>query len=183
MTALFQNAQNVRLFSEHTHTHTFDEMHHVDHKHTHTRLTALFCGTRKVKPIWILPKQETVSGSGISWAICKFAPRSRQITTPAPHHSLFLQARCPSCRPTNSGPLKWCITSYRPGGGETVCPCQRLFYPKLRQIYVHPQTGPQSAHLWWPVVAKLQAASVPIAWAAAPLDRQMDGSRYLRMPR
>jgi len=25
----------------------------------------------------------TVSGSGISWAICKFAPRSRQITTPA----------------------------------------------------------------------------------------------------
>ena len=27
--------------------------------------------TRKVKPIWILLKQETVSGSGISWAICK----------------------------------------------------------------------------------------------------------------
>ena len=25
-------------------------------------------GTRKVKPIWILLKQETVSGSGISWA-------------------------------------------------------------------------------------------------------------------
>ena len=24
-------------------------------------------GTRKVKPIWILLKQETVSGSGISW--------------------------------------------------------------------------------------------------------------------
>ena len=39
-----------------------------------TRLTALFLGlprwasTRKVKPIWILLKQETVSGSGISWA-------------------------------------------------------------------------------------------------------------------
>ena len=47
-------------------------------------------------------KQETVSGSGISWAICKFAPRSRQITTPAPHHSVFLQAGCPSCCPTNS---------------------------------------------------------------------------------
>ena len=78
------------------------------HTHTHTRLTALFpglsgwAGTRKVKPIWILLKQETVSGSGISWAICKFAPRSRQITTPATHHSVFLQAGCPSCRPTNS---------------------------------------------------------------------------------
>jgi len=62
---------------------------------THTRLTALFpglpgsAGTRKVKPIWILLKQETVSDSGISWAICKSAPRSRQITTPAPHHSVF----------------------------------------------------------------------------------------------
>jgi len=53
-------------------------------------------------PIWILLKQETVSGSGISWAICKPAPRSRQITTPAPYHSVFLQAGCPSCRPTNS---------------------------------------------------------------------------------
>jgi len=76
--------------------------------HTHTRLTALCPGlpgwanTWKVKPIWILTKQETVSCSGISWAIYKSAPRSRQITTPAPHHSSFLQARCPSCRPTNN---------------------------------------------------------------------------------
>ena len=30
-----------------------------------------------------------MSGSGISWAICKSAPRSRQKTTPAPHHSVF----------------------------------------------------------------------------------------------
>jgi len=30
-----------------------------------------------------------VSDRGISWAICKSAPRSRRITTPAPHHSLF----------------------------------------------------------------------------------------------
>jgi len=30
-----------------------------------------------------------VSGSGISWAVCKPAPRSRQITMPAPHHSVF----------------------------------------------------------------------------------------------
>ena len=48
-----------------------------------------WAGTRKVKPIWILLKQETVRGSGISWAICKSASCSRQITTPAPHHSLF----------------------------------------------------------------------------------------------
>jgi len=62
----------------------------MEHTHTHTRLMALFpglsgwAGTRKEKPIRILLKQETVSGSGISWAICKSAPSSRQITTPAP---------------------------------------------------------------------------------------------------
>jgi len=33
--------------------------------------------------MWILLKQETVSGSGISWVICKSAPLSRQITMPA----------------------------------------------------------------------------------------------------
>jgi len=44
---------------------------------------------QKGKSIWILLKQETVSGSGISWAVCKSAPSSRQITTPAPHHSIF----------------------------------------------------------------------------------------------
>jgi len=78
------------------------------HTHTHTRLTALcpglprWAGTGKVKPIWILLKQEPVSGTGISWAVCKSATRSRQKTTPAPHHSVFLQAGCPSGRPTNS---------------------------------------------------------------------------------
>jgi len=48
-----------------------------------------WAGTRKVNPIWILLNQDTVSGSGISWAICKSASRSRQITIPAPHHSVF----------------------------------------------------------------------------------------------
>ena len=59
--------------------------------------------TRKVKPIWILVKQETVSGSGISWAICKSAPHSRQITTPAPHHSVFCRPDAlPAAKPTGS---------------------------------------------------------------------------------
>ena len=74
---------------------------------THTRLMALcpglpgWAGTRKVKPIWILLKQETVSGSGFSWAICKSASHSRQITMLHPT-AQFLQAGCPSCRSSNS---------------------------------------------------------------------------------
>jgi len=76
------------------------------HTHTHTRLTALFPGlpgTRKVKPIWILLKQETVSGSGMSRAICRSAPHSRQITMPAPHHSVFYRLdSLPAAQPTAS---------------------------------------------------------------------------------
>ena len=79
---------------KYTHTHACARAH--THTHTHTHLTALFpglprwAGTRKVKPIsMILLKQQTVSGNGISWAICKSGPRSRQITMPAPHQSVF----------------------------------------------------------------------------------------------
>ena len=71
---------------------------------THTHRTALcpglpgWAGTRKVKPIWILLKQETVSGSGISWTVCKSAPRSRQITTPAPQQQLVdKESLCSGC--------------------------------------------------------------------------------------
>ena len=77
--------------------------------HTHTRLTALspgpprWAGTRKAKPIWIILKQETVSGNSISWNICKSAPRSRQITTPTPHHSVFYRPDAlPATQPTAS---------------------------------------------------------------------------------
>ena len=76
---------------------------------THICRTALcpelprWAGTRKVKPTWILLKQETVSGSGISWTICKSAPRSRQISTPAPNHSVFYRPDAlPATQPTAS---------------------------------------------------------------------------------
>ena len=79
------------------------------HTWTHTRLTALCpelpgsAGTRKVQSIWILLNQETVGGSGIRWAICKSAPRSRQITMPAPHCSVFYRLDAlPVAQPTAS---------------------------------------------------------------------------------
>ena len=87
------------------------------HAHTHTHLTVLCPGlpgwasTRKVKPIWILLKQETVSGSGISWDICKFAPRSRQITVPAPHRSVFYRLDAlPATQPTVSSTDYWLLS-------------------------------------------------------------------------
>jgi len=44
-----------------------------------------------------------VSDSGISWAICKSAPHSRQTTTPVPHHSVFYRPDAlPAAQPTAS---------------------------------------------------------------------------------
>ena len=75
------------------------------HTHTRIRLTALspglprWAGTRKVKPIWILLKQETLSGSGISWTICKSAPCSRQTTPPL---CFYRPDAIPAAQPTAS---------------------------------------------------------------------------------
>ena len=55
-------------------------------KHSHSQSTNVHSA---LEEIWILLKQETVSGTVINWAICKSAPRSRQITMPAPYHSVF----------------------------------------------------------------------------------------------
>ena len=56
--------------------------------------------TKKVKTNLDLLNQETVNSSGICWAICKSAPDPRQ---PRQHPTTqFLQAGCPSWRPTNS---------------------------------------------------------------------------------
>ena len=86
---------------------------------THTCLMALCRGlsgwasNRKVKTIQILLKQETVSGSGISWDICKSAPRSRQITMPAPHHSVFYRPDAlPATKPTVSKHCRLCLYAY-----------------------------------------------------------------------
>ena len=95
----------------HAHTHTHTRRAHT-RTHTHTRLIALcpglpkWAGTRKVKPIWILLEQETLSGSGISLAICNSAPRSREITMPAPHYSVFYRPDAlPAAQPTVSKQL------------------------------------------------------------------------------
>ena len=81
----------------------------TDSYYNYNHLTASFprqpgqASTRKVKPIWILLEQETVSSSGISWAICKSAPRCRQITMPVPHHSVFYRPDAlPAAQPTAS---------------------------------------------------------------------------------
>ena len=99
-------------FASSSHTSTFvyniqfiyDSWDLYTHTHTHARLTAPcpgvpgWAGTRKVKPVWILLEQETVSGSGISWAICVSTTLQTDNHASTPLLS-FLEAGCPSCRP------------------------------------------------------------------------------------
>ena len=97
----------LQTVTTHTHTHTHPHPHSHPHSHPFndplSGTTRLSRGTRKVKPIWILLEQETASGSGISWAIFKSASRSRQITTPVPHHSVFYRPDAlPAAQPTVS---------------------------------------------------------------------------------
>ena len=87
---------SMSLCPTHTHTHPFNGP-------LSGTTQVRWYQSRKVKPVWILLKQETASGSGISWAICKSAHRSRQITMPAPHHSVFYRpGALPATQPTVS---------------------------------------------------------------------------------
>jgi len=87
---------NINMFHKVVRVATYTRCGGIFDIHIHTRaFNGSFpglpwsAGTRKVKPIWISLKEETVSGSGIRWGICKYAACSRQTTTPAPHHSGF----------------------------------------------------------------------------------------------
>ena len=100
---------SVEILPVATHTRT----HARTHAHTHTHRDTFngpLSGTTQVsqyqkgkKPIWILLKQEILGGSGISWAImqiCTSLQTDNHASTPP--LLCFLQAGCPSCRPTNS---------------------------------------------------------------------------------
>jgi len=83
------------------------------HTHTHTRLTALCPGlyyTRVSRYQKGKTNLDFTEARDSEWqwyqlghTICKSAPRSRQITTPAPHHSVFYRPDAlPAAQPTVS---------------------------------------------------------------------------------
>jgi len=81
--------------------------HAQPHTHTH-QFNGPFSGTTRVS--WYQKDKTNLDftearDSEWQWhqlGICKSVPCNRQITTPAPHRSVFLQAGCPSYHPTNS---------------------------------------------------------------------------------
>jgi len=58
-----------------------------------------------------------------------------QITMPVPHHSSFLQARCPSCRPTNSvKALKASVIKTLTSEESEICTVLSIFIYSLHRI-------------------------------------------------
>jgi len=81
--------------------------HYTTHTHTRTQpFNGPLSGTARVsryqkgKPNLDFTEAKD---NGISWAICKSAPRPRQITTPAPDHSVFCRLDAlPAAQPSAS---------------------------------------------------------------------------------
>ena len=100
LSTLHSVLSNIPTHSVFTHTHT----------HTHGHLTAFFRTTwvgryQKDIPFWILLKQEMM---GWQWhqlshmqIICTSLQTDNHHASTSSLH-IFLQAGCPSCRPTNS---------------------------------------------------------------------------------
>jgi len=95
------NICDTTKYFSHSHTSYSIRLLHYIHLKAFFSSKTWVIWHQKNKSFCILMKHEMMGGSGIRWTICKSsAPRSRQITTTVPYHSLFT-ARCPSWRPTN----------------------------------------------------------------------------------
>jgi len=95
-----------------------------------------------------------VSGSGISWSICKSAPRSRQIATSAPHHSVF----------------------YRPDALPATQPTVSKHWRDLRHCYTKSYAGDLTSLYWASSLGSQHDAARICCWARAPaadIDRQL----------
>jgi len=94
-----------------------DVCHTSTHRIERYRISPPTCDDLRERFYWILllaGDDGHQHASGISWTIYKsFAPRSRQITTPVPHHSVFtgrMPFRPPSeQRKSTGGRLVYCI--------------------------------------------------------------------------
>jgi len=89
----FSNIITISYQTHHTHTHPFNG--------PFSRTTQV-SRYQKGKTNLDLTEARDSEWQWHQLGMCKSAPCSRQITTPAPHRSVFLQAGCPSCRPTKA---------------------------------------------------------------------------------
>jgi len=103
-----KKAQNTPTFKWLEATRCWLAIHNNNNNNTHLTTLCLglprWAGTKKVKPIWILLKQET-RDSEWQWhqlghmQTCTSPQTDNHTSTPS---LSFLQAGCPSCCPTNS---------------------------------------------------------------------------------
>jgi len=90
-----------------------------------------------------------MGGSGISWTICKsFASHSRQITTSAPHHSIFYKPDAlPDAKPTMPKHWRQTVGEWRQLENEVVDAAVKQWHKQRRTLVnlsqrVPPYAGP-----------------------------------------
>jgi len=84
-----------------------------------------------------LLEQEIVSGSGISWAICKSAPWPTHITMPASHHSVFYRPdTLPAAQPTASKHWRY-FMHYEEIASLTIT--NRSFVVTIQPVFSYPE--------------------------------------------
>ena len=117
-----------------------------------------------------------MSGGGISWAICKTAPRSRQITTPAPHHSVFT-GRVPFLPPNQQ--------RQSTEGHQSTVTTMTLTLISVRDQKVCPYNRHSSGSLGWPFTLLKYKYVFQIKYTEATLSnstRKLLGFDITRMP-
>ena len=87
------------------------------------------------------------------------------------------QRRHISTKKKNASSTNKQLTSYRPGGGETICPRRWQF--DSRWTYVRPRTSPQTEHLWCPASCRQPACLYPRSCAMGQTDGRI---MYRLMP-
>ena len=118
-------------------------------------------------------EQETVIGSGISWAVCKSAPRSRQITTPAPHHSVF------------TGRMPFLLPNQQRQSTEGTCAVvtagSSRSYKKWCSVQPEPGSATQAVLCWCPVtVMRISRVSMPVCSSTSPRPTPTAACRRLQ---
>ena len=120
-----------------------------------------------------------MSGSGISWAICKSAHRSRQITTPVPHHSVFYRPDAlPAAQPTASKHWrpKDHRTSYTTASARQ-CKCGRFSLPQYSKQEWPLFTAALEQTLNVTTARNVGRSSSRVRWRASGLPYPASGRR------
>ena len=123
-------------------------------------------------------KQETVSGSGISLAICKSAHWSRLINTPAPYHWIFCRPDAlPATQPTASKHWKTYVIAIAVITEASACLKNSFKLLTISHTHTHTHVLSMLCHCWLGIRKTVWSvknlSDVMLAWLSVWSEKQM----------